>query len=162
MNRFAGAGELRAGRSPVEQLGADRFFERRDAAADRCMIELESLGRGDELPAARHREENPDVVPIHAILLSRIGAGEPAINIVIHSSRRRRFPVLYLSVISRIGDMNENQLTIVRTYRGNQNEATRLFQSDAATLATEGYFPISQSWAEGSWGCGAFIVALLL
>jgi hypothetical protein len=58
--------------------------------------------------------------------------------------------------------MNEKQLTIVKTYRGNQNEATRLFQSDAATLATEGYFPISQSWAEGSWGCGAFIVALLL
>jgi hypothetical protein len=39
----------------------------------------------------------------------------------------------------------------VKTYRGNQAEATRLFQVDAAKLAKEGYFPISQSWADGSW-----------
>jgi hypothetical protein len=29
------------------------------------MIELEPLGGGHELPAARHREKNPNVVPVH-------------------------------------------------------------------------------------------------
>ncbi len=62
---LARAGELRARRAPVEQLGADRFFKRRDAAADRRVVELEPLGGGDELPAARDCEENPDVIPIH-------------------------------------------------------------------------------------------------
>ena len=62
---LARAGELRAGRAPVEQLGADRLFERRDAAADRRMIELEPLRGGDELPAAGDGEEDADVVPIH-------------------------------------------------------------------------------------------------
>jgi hypothetical protein len=62
---FARASELRARRAPVEQLGADRFFERRDAAADRRMVELQPFGGGDELPAARDREEDPDVIPVH-------------------------------------------------------------------------------------------------
>ncbi|CAJ0878907.1 hypothetical protein AMST5_03011 [freshwater sediment metagenome] len=29
-------------------------------------------------------------------------------------------------------------------------------------MAAVGYFPVSQSWAPGHWGCGSFIVALLL
>jgi len=36
------------------------------------------------------------------------------------------------------------------------------YQADAARLAAQGYFPISQSWAPGSYGCGAFLLALLL
>lgn len=32
----------------------------------------------------------------------------------------------------------------------------------AAMFAAAGYVPVSQSWAPGSWGCGAFLVALLL
>ena len=51
---------------------------------------------------------------------------------------------------------------VVRTYRGSQSSATNAFQNDAARLAAQGYVPISQSWAPGSWGCGAFLVALLL
>jgi hypothetical protein len=34
---------------------ADRFFERRDAAADGRVVEFEPLGGGDKLPAARDR-----------------------------------------------------------------------------------------------------------
>ena len=30
------------------------------------MVELQPFGGGDELPAARDSEENPDVIPIHA------------------------------------------------------------------------------------------------
>jgi len=29
-------------------------------------------------------------------------------------------------------------------------------------MAKQGYFPTSQSWAEGSYGCGAFLIALIL
>jgi hypothetical protein len=53
--------------------------------------------------------------------------------------------------------------TVVRVYRGAQQaDAIRAFQRDAATLAQSGYQPTSQSWAPGQWGCGAFLVALLL
>ena len=62
---LAGAGELRARGAPVEQLGADRGLERRDAAADRRMVELEPLGGGDELPAAGDSEKDADVIPVH-------------------------------------------------------------------------------------------------
>ena len=33
---------------------------------------------------------------------------------------------------------------------------------DAARLANDGYYPTSQSWAQGQWGCGAWLVAVLL
>ena len=55
-----------------------------------------------------------------------------------------------------------NYQTIVRTYRGRQSVAMADYQADAARLASQGYFPVSQSWAPGSYGCGAFLFALLL
>jgi hypothetical protein len=56
-----------------------------------------------------------------------------------------------------------NPPTIVRTYRGPQQaDTTATFQADAAELAKYGYYPTTQSWAQGQWGCGAFLVALLL
>ena len=51
---------------------------------------------------------------------------------------------------------------IVRTYHGTQGSATAAFRRDAENLAKQGYVPIQQTWAPGSWGCGAFLVALLL
>jgi predicted nucleic acid-binding Zn-ribbon protein len=51
---------------------------------------------------------------------------------------------------------------VVKTYKGSQERASELFQADAAKMAADGYFPTSQSWAPGSYGCGSFIVALLL
>jgi uncharacterized protein UPF0547 len=51
---------------------------------------------------------------------------------------------------------------IVKTYKGSQESATELFQKDAPAMAAQGYFPTSQSYAPGSYGCGAFILALLL
>ena len=51
---------------------------------------------------------------------------------------------------------------IVKSYKGSQSGAASAFQRDAAKLAERGYFPISQSWAQGTWGCGAFVVALIL
>lgn len=56
-----------------------------------------------------------------------------------------------------------NPTTIVRTYHGApQADLIAAFQSDALELAKQGYTPTTQSWAQGQWGCGAFLVALLL
>ncbi len=57
---------------PLEQPRAERRFERRDAAARRRVVEPEPPRRGDELPGARHREEDADIVPVHRPDLSTI------------------------------------------------------------------------------------------
>lgn len=51
---------------------------------------------------------------------------------------------------------------VIKWYRGDQTSATALFQADSIKMAAKGYFPVSQSWAPGQWGAGAFITALLL
>lgn len=54
-------------------------------------------------------------------------------------------------------------LSFVRVYRGHdQASAVRVMQGEAELLAREGYVISSQSWAPGSYGCGAFLVALIL
>jgi hypothetical protein len=52
--------------------------------------------------------------------------------------------------------------TMVRQYRGSQYNATIAFRHDAETMAKQGYYPISETYAPGSYGCGSFLVALLL
>ncbi len=54
------------------------------------------------------------------------------------------------------------QRLITKTYKGSQAKATALFQKDAEILARQGYVPTSQTWAPGQYGCGAFLLALLL
>src|ERR1700678_2937078 len=51
---------------------------------------------------------------------------------------------------------------VVKTYKGRQKVANAKFQKDAAKMAEQGYYPTTQAWAEGAYGCGDFIVALLL
>jgi hypothetical protein len=51
---------------------------------------------------------------------------------------------------------------VIKWYRGDQKSAAALFQVDSTEMATKGYFPVSQSWAPGEWGAGAFVTALLL
>jgi len=51
---------------------------------------------------------------------------------------------------------------LVKTYHGTQEQATALFRSDAEKMAAQGYFPTAQTWAPGSYGCAAFLIALLL
>ena len=58
--------------------------------------------------------------------------------------------------------MSEEKPVIVRRYKGNQSAATVAFQKDAEILAVQGYVPTNQSWSQGSWGCGGFLVAVLL
>lgn len=52
--------------------------------------------------------------------------------------------------------------TITKTYKGSPTTAAALFQADAAEAAKGHYYPISQTYTPGSWGCGAFLIALLL
>lgn len=53
--------------------------------------------------------------------------------------------------------------TIIRMYRGhNQADAVAAMQIEAAELAEQGYRVSAQSWAAGSWGCGAFFLAVVL
>ncbi len=54
------------------------------------------------------------------------------------------------------------QHTIIKTYRGNQKQATDAFQADILKMEAQGYYPVSQTWAPGSYGCGAFLLALIL
>lgn len=54
------------------------------------------------------------------------------------------------------------QESIVKTYKGSQQDAIAAFQSDSTKMAAERYYPTSQAWAPGAYGCGSFIVALLL
>lgn len=54
------------------------------------------------------------------------------------------------------------QRTMIRSYHGSLEKATKLFQGDAARLSPLGWMPISQTYSQGSWGCGAFLIALLL
>ena len=51
---------------------------------------------------------------------------------------------------------------MIKTYRGTQAQATAAFLADAQRMAAQGFVPTSQSWAEGSYGCGSFLIALVL
>jgi len=51
---------------------------------------------------------------------------------------------------------------LVMTYTGSQERATAAFQRESSELAAKGYYPTSQVWAPGAYGCAAFILALLL
>jgi hypothetical protein len=54
-----------------------------------------------------------------------------------------------------------SQPTLIRTYSGDQIAASRQFQKEAEVLSAKGYVPVSQSYQPGSWGCGAFLAALV-
>ena len=53
-------------------------------------------------------------------------------------------------------------LTVIREYKGKQQkDANSEFSKEAQQFATLGYTVTSQSWAQGQWGCGAWLIALL-
>jgi hypothetical protein len=49
----------------------------------------------------------------------------------------------------------------VRRYVGKHDLAYVTFQQDAAQMSRAGWFPVSQQYIEGSWGIGAFLLALV-
>jgi hypothetical protein len=56
---------------------------------------------------------------------------------------------------------SELPITVTRQYRGQQTEAAAAMARDAEGMARQGYTPTSQSYSEGSWGCGAWFLAFL-
>lgn len=56
----------------------------------------------------------------------------------------------------------KTQKVIVKNYKGTQSDATRYFKRDSVKMAEKGYYPTTQNWSPGSYGCGSFILALLL
>ncbi|WP_028526137.1 hypothetical protein [Runella limosa] len=58
--------------------------------------------------------------------------------------------------------MEPTQKVIVKTYKGKQSKAMNDFSVDAKQMASMGYYPTSQSYAAGSYGCFQFLIALLL
>lgn len=57
---------------------------------------------------------------------------------------------------------SNKQPVVIRNYTGTQAQATAWFQKDAVGMAAQGYFPSSQTWIPGEYGCGSFLMALLL
>lgn len=52
---------------------------------------------------------------------------------------------------------------IVHQYRGHtQEDAIRLYAPHAAELASQGYLPVSQSWAYGQWPTGMIVLSVIL
>jgi hypothetical protein len=71
-------------------------------------------------------------------------------------------PPTWEATAGRIPDQIQGPI-VVRTYRAkSQAQAAQQFQADAGQMAAAGYYPVSQSWAQGQWGCGAFLLALVL
>jgi hypothetical protein len=51
---------------------------------------------------------------------------------------------------------------VVRRYRGNSRSASEAFQVDAASMASAGWYPTTQTYVPGQWGCGAWVIAFVL
>lgn len=58
--------------------------------------------------------------------------------------------------------MESKQPVIIKTYEGDENSSRRAFENDAQIMQEKGYYPISQNYTPGSWGCGSFLIATLL
>lgn len=52
--------------------------------------------------------------------------------------------------------------TLVRSYRGDQTAATRMYQADAARMGRLGYRPMTVQWTPGQYSPAAFLVAVIL
>jgi len=63
--------------------------------------------------------------------------------------------------LSQLGLKDPLPLTVVRVYKGKQQkDANGEFTREAQQFSALGYTVTSQSWAQGQWGCGAWLVAL--
>lgn len=51
---------------------------------------------------------------------------------------------------------------LVRNYKGSETRATEFYKRDSKLMSKKGYYPTSQNWVPGSYGCGMFLIALIL
>jgi hypothetical protein len=136
------------------------------------MATLQDLEIGDEVTVTRSRLRDPSsrqatTDQIRGTVASVDGAGLTIIGG--QTGKRYTLPVDEVVGIA-IEDMvyprlraEDRPATLIRVYAGAQQaDALAAFQQEARELAKEGYHPVSQSWAQGQWGCGAWLVALVL
>jgi len=65
------------------------------------------------------------------------------------------------TALRQLGLKDPLPLTVVRVYKGKQQkDANGEFTKEAQQFSALGYTVTSQSWAQGQWGCGAWLVAL--
>jgi hypothetical protein len=65
------------------------------------------------------------------------------------------------AALRQLGLKDPLPLTVVREYKGKQQkDANGEFTREAQQFSALGYMVTSQSWAQGQWGCGAWLVAL--
>jgi len=76
--------------------------------------------------------------------------------------RSRPGDLVKLPLLPPIIQKESKDPIVVRIYSGSQEAAMVAFQADTAKMAKQGYFPISQTWAPGAYGCGSFLLALAL
>lgn len=55
-----------------------------------------------------------------------------------------------------------SKMSVVRVYRGHEARASSDFARDSDDMAKAGFYATSQVWLAGSYGCGAFTIALFL
>ncbi len=66
------------------------------------------------------------------------------------------------AALRQLGLADPLALTVIREYKGKQQkDANSEFAKEAQQFAALGYTVTSQSWAQGQWGCGAWLIALL-
>ena len=61
-----------------------------------------------------------------------------------------------------IPEPGDRPVILARVYPGYHEEAVELFQEDAENLATHGYFPIGQSYADGRYSDRWVLLAAVL
>jgi hypothetical protein len=66
------------------------------------------------------------------------------------------------AALKQLGLRDPLPLTVIREYKGKQQkDANGEFAKEAQQFYALGYIVTSQSWAQGQWGCGAWLLALL-
>jgi len=76
--------------------------------------------------------------------------------------RQHQLAMLMCDAACALEDRLGQSQIVTKTYKGSQADAMGAYQRDSVNMAAQGYFPTSQTWAPGSYGCGAFLLALIL
>ncbi len=173
--QFGTSAEVQATRSSARALSIASYIAQYSSTHDRGSIEAALLQAGhdratlDDVWGAidyivKYRDQYPR--PNIEASLEQAGWSSAVIAVLWDAIGKRHSP----SAQSRAGGQQTlasmvaaSPSTIIRTYVGKQQaDTTAAFQAEARYLASCGYIVKSQSWAPGQWGCGAFLVAVLL
>lgn len=55
-----------------------------------------------------------------------------------------------------------NKTTVIRLYKGTHSQASKAYIADSVRMNRQGYEATGQVWSGGSYGLGAFLLALVL